>query len=344
MPNLNDLKTEATKTFDPTTGETVPAPLVEEKMSHSKPIAQSVWDEIVSAGETVPNSMILCGLVGPEGVGKTGIVLDSMTEEEKKRGDVIFVLDFDGGGQTTRVTHHREFANNIRCLNPNVMFQTFDEDGETREAKDYPATHRRVMKIGQTLVDWAANPGDKPRLHSVLFSAVDLWDEVAKNCMFIEDLGTAPDGIGAKVKPHEQVGMRFNWQIRSTRFHQLTTIARTLMSLGVRVYLETHFTDLMDKAGVIIGKKPSWEKHTANYLNQIIHFHKKKVRGEDGSPTGETRYEVEFVKCKTNPELLDQRRTIMVTKQNASPEWFGLPELQGRSDSAGVVGLLRYAR
>ena len=328
MPNLNDLKTEATKTFDPTTGETVPAPLVEEKAAQSKPIAQSVWDEIVSAGETVPNSMILCGLVGPEGVGKTGIVLDSMTEEEKKRGDVIFVLDFDGGGQTTRVTHHREFANNIRCLNPNVMFQTFDEDGETREAKDYPATHRRVMKLGQTLVHWPANPGDKPRLHSVLFSAVDLWDEVAKNCMFIEDLGTAPDGIGAKVKPHEQVGMRFNWQIRSTRFHQLTTIARTLMSLGVRVYLETHFTDLMDKAGVITGKKPSWEKPTANYLNQIIYFHKKKVRGADGSPTGETRYEVEFVKCKTNPELLDQRRTIMVTKQNASPEWFGLPELR----------------
>ena len=101
------------------------------------------------------------------------------------------------------------------------------------------------------------------------------------------------------------------------------------MSLGVRVYLETHFKDLQDKAGTIIGKKPSWEKHTANYLNQIIHFHKKKVRGEDNKPTGETRYEVEFVKCKTNPELLDQRRTIMVTKENESPEWFGLPELRG---------------
>jgi hypothetical protein len=37
---------------------------------------------------------------------------------------------------------------------------------------------------------------------------------------------------------------------------------------------------------------------------------------------------VEFVKSKTNPELLDQRRTIMVTKQDQSPEWFGLPELR----------------
>lgn len=218
MPNLNDLKKEASnneQAFDPATGQTVSVAVVEKKPIEAKPIAQSVWDEIVSAGETVPNNMILCGLVGPEGVGKTGIVLDSMTDEEKKRGDVIFVLDFDGGGQTTRVTHHKEHANNIRCLNPNVMFETFDEDGEIREAIDYPATHRRVMKIGQTLVDWAANPGDKPKLHSVLFTAIDLWDEVAKNCMFIEDLGTAPDGIGAKVKPHEQVGLRFNWQIRN---------------------------------------------------------------------------------------------------------------------------------
>tara|TARA_R100000406_G_scaffold39095_2_gene26021 strand:- start:6227 stop:7246 length:1020 start_codon:yes stop_codon:yes gene_type:complete len=330
MPNLKDLQAQVNEEveYEGQLKQTVSEGLTEEKQSHSKPIAQSVWDEIVNAGETVPNNMIFCGLVGPEGVGKTGIVLDSMDEESKKRGDVIFVLDFDGGGQTTRVTHHREHANNIRCLNPNVMFETFDEDGEIREAIDYPATHRRVMKIGQTLVDWAARPGDKPRLHSVLITAVDLWDEVAKNCMFIEDLGTAPDGIGAKVKPHEQIGMRFNWQIRTTRFHQLTTIARTLMSLGVNVYFETHFKDLQDKTGSVVGKKAAWEKHTANYLNQVLYFHKKKVRDENGKSTGETRYEVEFVKCKTNPDLLDQRRTIMVTKEGQPLEWYGLPELR----------------
>lgn len=324
MPNLNDLKqqaqqTTAQPTFDPETGG------VTETAPPAKPIALGVWDEIEAAADHQPDSLIFMGLVGPEGVGKTGIVLDSMTDEEKARGDVVFVLDFDGGGQTTRMTHHRAHAKNIRCLNPNVMFQ---KEGEGREAIDYPATHRRVMKIGETLVEWAANPGDRPRLHSVLITAIDLWDNVAKNCMFIEDLGTAPDGIGAKVKPHEQVGMRFNWQIRTTRFHQLTTIARTLMQLGVRVYYETHFSDLQDKTGAVIGKKAAWEKHTPNYLNQVLYFHKSKVRGEDGNPTGETRYEVEFVKCKTNPELLDQRRTIMVTKQDESPEWFGLPELR----------------
>ena len=325
MPNLNDLKTQA-KPKPPT--ELVPSALVNELQSHATPIAAGVWDEILTAGINIPDNQIFMGLIGPEGVGKTGVVLDSMTDKQIADGEVIFVLDFDGGGQTTRVTHHKKHANNIRCLNPNVMFESLDDDGDIRDSIDYPATHRRVMKIGRTLVDWAAHPGDKPKLHSVLITAVDLWDAVATNCMFIEDLGTAPDGIGAKVKPHEQIGMRFNWQIRSTRYHQLTTIARTLMSLGVRVYFETHFKDIQDKTGSVLGKKPAWEKHTTNYLNQVLYFHKTKVRGEDNSPTGETRYEVEFVKCKTNPDLLDQRRTIMVTKQGASPEWFGLPELR----------------
>ena len=38
----------------------------------------------------------------------------------------------------------------------------------------------------------------------------------------------------------------------------------------------THFKELQDKAGTVIGKKAAWEKHTANYLNQILYFHKRK--------------------------------------------------------------------
>ena len=52
MPNLNDLKKEVNETeekFDPMTGDIVPVQLVEEKQHDKKPIAASVWDEIVSA-------------------------------------------------------------------------------------------------------------------------------------------------------------------------------------------------------------------------------------------------------------------------------------------------------
>ena len=82
MPNLNDLKKEVNETeekFDPMTGDIVPVQLVEEKQHDKKPIAASVWDEIVSAGKTVPENQVLMGLGGPEGVGKIGIELDSIT-------------------------------------------------------------------------------------------------------------------------------------------------------------------------------------------------------------------------------------------------------------------------
>tara|TARA_R110000787_G_scaffold208786_5_gene318783 strand:+ start:2236 stop:3222 length:987 start_codon:yes stop_codon:yes gene_type:complete len=324
MANLNDLKQQAqTETTNEVAQDILTPEGGEATPVTSAPIGQGVWGEIMNAADYLPDNQTFMGLVGPEGVGKTGIVLDSLTDEEIKRGDVIFVLDFDGGGQTIRTTHHRDIAKNIRVLNPNVM-----QTGDARDSFDYSATHKRVMNIGRTLVDWAAKPGKKPLLHSVLITGIDQWDNVATNCMFIEDLGTAPDGIGAKVKPHEQIGMRFNWQIRSTRFHQLTAISKTLMSLGVRVYWETHFKDIQDKSGNILGKKAAWEKNTAMHLNQVCWFSKTKVRDENNSPTGEVRYEVEFVKCRTNPALLDQRRLIMRTQKDASPEWYGLPELR----------------
>ena len=324
MANLKDLKLQAEKETKNEVAQEILAPVAGSEATPvtSAPIGQGVWGEILQAADYLPDNQVFMGLVGAEGIGKTGIVLDSLTDEEKKRGDVIFVLDFDGGGQTIRSTHHRNIAKNIRVLSPNVM------QDESRDAFDYPATHARVMKIGRTLVDWAANHGDKPILNSVLITGIDQWDAVATNCMFIEDLGTAPDGIGAKIKPHEQIGMRFNWQIRSTRFHQLTAICKVLMSLGVRVYWETHFKDIQDKSGAILGKKPAWEKQTPNHLNQILWFHKTKVRGEDNSPTGEVRYEVEIVKSRTNPNLLDQRRLIMRTKKDENVQWFGLPELR----------------
>lgn len=322
MANLKDLQQQAENETKTEEDSTFPPVSLEEEQKTGAPIGLSIWDEIQESADILPDNQTLCALVGAEGAGKTGIILDSLSDEEIKDGEVIFVLDFDGGGQTIRASHHRANSRNIRVLSPWVM------QSETRDAFDYPATHARVMNIGRTLVEWARNRGDKPKLNTLLVTGLDQWDEVCKNCMFIEDLGTAPDGVGAKVKPHEQVGMRFNWQIRTTRFHQLTAISKVLMSLGVCVYWETHFKELQDKTGAIIGKKPAWEKQTANHMNQIIYFHKTKVRDETGAPTGQMNYEVEFVKCRTNPNLLDQRRLIMRTKKGESPEWFGLPELR----------------
>ena len=82
MANLNDLKAQAqetiTKKTQPANDEVIDLPVAPE----AKPIAQGVWGEILESAEYLPDNQIFMGLVGPEGTGKTGIVLDSLTDEE----------------------------------------------------------------------------------------------------------------------------------------------------------------------------------------------------------------------------------------------------------------------
>ena len=289
----------------------------------------TMWDEIESAADDITESLTFCGVIGHEGTCKTGIVLDSLSREEIDAGNCILIVDFDGGGKTVRSSYHKDRMRNIRALNPWVMQKN------SRDAFDYPATHNRTMAIMQEAVDWAQRQQSKdyegPRLHTLLVTAMDLWDTVAKNCMLIEDLGTAPDGIGAQVKPHEKVGMRFNWQIRATRFHMLTAQCRELMRFGVRCFVETHLKEQWDNHNPSGEYTPDWEKQTANYLNQIVHLHKIPSRDESGARTGEVRYEAEFVKWKTDSDRVDQRRVVMVTNEGQPAVWNGLPELRGEA-------------
>tara|TARA_R110002020_G_scaffold301220_3_gene516697 strand:- start:4794 stop:5792 length:999 start_codon:yes stop_codon:yes gene_type:complete len=287
--------------------------------------SDSIWGEIETAADTVNDNYILCGLVGMEGCTKTGVVLDSLTDEEVQNGDSILVLDFDGGAASCRSSYHRDKSRNIRCLDPWVM-QT-----EDRTAYNYPATHERVMKIGFEAIAWAKRQQEPDyegdRLHSFLVTACDFWDDVCINNMKIVDLGSAEDGIAATVNPQKLVGNQWNWQIRRTRFHQLTAIGRTLMMLGVRVYFETHLKTEIIKNEATGNYRPDWEKHMNGYLNQIIWFNRENVRDKDGRPTGETRFTADFYKCKTNVNLQGQKRVVLTTIEGDAPVWNGLPEI-----------------
>lgn len=277
-----------------------------------------------------PQSGEFVGLIADAGYGKTGAVLGSLSAEEKAEGAIIACIDFDNGAASLRDAYHREHRRNIRTINPWVM------QDDSRTLYDYPATHNKVMKIGRELIKQAQSQLGAdytgPKLHSVLVTAVDLWDSVAMNCMIIEDLGTAADGIGAKVSVHEKVGLKFNWQIRSTRFHQLTAVAMELRRYGVNVYYETHWKYGQKADGTFTGdKSPRWEKQTANYLDTIIEFEKNEIRDDSGVPSGEVRYEALFTKARTRAHLLNQRRLVLSTFDGKPPVWNGLPELRGQT-------------
>tara|TARA_R100001082_G_scaffold110636_2_gene91142 strand:+ start:477 stop:1448 length:972 start_codon:yes stop_codon:yes gene_type:complete len=319
MSGFNAVKSDENKVDDTkediaavVTGTGYPAP--------SKDIAS----EVDGAGHIV-GTHVFCGLIGFEGCGKSGIVLDSLTDAQIANGDYILVIDFDGGAAACKSAYHRDKAANIRCLSPWVMAV------EDRTVYDYPATHQRVMEIGRFAITQAMKqqePGyTGPRLVKFLVTAVDQWDTVCQTNMKIVELGKAKDGIEAS-DPNKLVGNQWNWSIRSTRFHQLTAISRDLMRNGVDVFWETHLKPEVFRNEQTGSWKPDWEKNTDANLKQILWCSREAVLDDDGQKTGTTEYVVEFWKENTNIALQGQKRIIAVTRKDGEPEWYGLPELK----------------
>tara|TARA_R110002020_G_scaffold14091_4_gene50157 strand:- start:18182 stop:19177 length:996 start_codon:yes stop_codon:yes gene_type:complete len=281
--------------------------------------------EVEAAADENLGTHVFCGVIGFEGAGKSGIVLDSLTSQQKQDGDYILALDFDGGAAACKSAYHRSISPNIRCLSPWVMAT------EDRTTYDYPATHDRVMEIGRYAVKQAHKQSqtgyEGPRLAKFLVTAVDQWDTVCIVNMKVIELGKAKDGIEAS-DPNRLVGNQWNWSIRSTRFHQLTAICRELMRLGVQVFWETHLKAEVFRNEQTGSWKPDWEKNTDANLKQILWCRREDVLDDDGQKTGTTNYTVEFWKENTNIALQGQKRTIAMTRKGGEPEWYGLKELK----------------
>lgn len=227
----------------------------------------------------------------------------------------LWCIDFDGGASACKSAYYRN-NNNIRCWEPWVM-QTKD-----RTAYDYPATHDRVMDILRFALTEHEN------LWGVMITGVDLWDNVCINNMKITDMGIAKDGIEAS-DPSKTVGNQWNWSMRSTRFHQLTSMCRGLVKRGVAVFLETH----LKKTNYSHGSseqgapwRPAWEKSTNNLLFQIVMFERTDIEDEEGEPLM-SEYTATFEKSKTDSTLQGQKINILKTEQGMTPVWYGLPEL-----------------
>ena len=287
--------------------------------------------ELQEIADLQQQSHVFCGVVGHENSGKTGVVMDAhmynvaANDDGYGKDDQLWAIDFDGGAAACRSAHYGNTPN-IRVWSPWVMQEN------NRTAYDYPGTHQRLMDILMFALSKAKEQKVEgysgPRIRNLLVTAVDLFDQVCINNMKIYDMETgAKDAIEAsKHVINTKIG--WNWSIRSTRFHQMTAVCRQLMNNGVNVFWETHLSPEVFNDKETGAWRPKWEKQSDNVLNQILWYRKDKIRNEDGKETGEVRYEVEFYKCKTNPKLQGQMRTIFVTKRGEEPVWYGLPELR----------------
>lgn len=310
--------------------EPAKAPVVEEAKVTSKEFVSKfphIAEEHDAQGRpsAFKPSHIFAGVVGHEGTGKTGIVMDGHMHRYTD-GEEIWAIDFDNGAMACKQAHYNGDSR-VRIFSPWVMQM------EDRTAYNYISTYQKVMDIGKFAVEYAERQNSKdfdgPLLKTLLVTAVDQFDSVCINNMKIYDLEMdAKDAIEASAsKLNQEIG--WNWSIRSTRFKQLTAICQKLNSLGVDIFWETHLKEVADaKRESFDGWKFAWEKNATNDVFQILWCKSKVMRNNDGSTTGETRYYVDFFKEKTNSDLKGQERTYFVTKKGKPAEWFGLSELR----------------
>ena len=267
------------------------------------------------------------GVAAHDGAGKSACILDAfgkwldIHDPGREVGYKLPAVYFDGGVAMLNSAIYKE--ENIISWNPWKM------GINDRTAYNYPGTHERVMNIMKYIISEVEKGVP---YWGVLISGIDSWLEICTNNMRIVDLNLASDGIeSADIRgagEAKRVERQSDWAIRNTRFHQLTKLSRDLVRLGVRVFWETHLraTNFSYKEDAPVTWQPEWEKRTNNYLPTIIWIEDEDVLNEEGD-VEKTIYKAKFVKCKTNPQLVNQSRTLWITHTDGQPEWFGLPEL-----------------
>ena len=277
------------------------------------------------------DNFVLCGIAGPPGCGKTGMVLDSLTDEEIANGAEIWHIDFDRGGKTSKHAHHRG-KTNILTFDPWV----FKRESGNRVPTDYEASYLKTMDLLSLAIEQMHNQTEYYRQHgkmperylkTLLFDGSDKWESICRTLMKVQDLGLGADGIGAAKKRVTH----FSWHVRKTRYTSASECWQGLMTGGVHVYTIAHMKSTYDGEGNIIeGQEiPGWLKDSDGDLQQVVLMELIEERDELGRRTGVIDSYAVLTKNRTSLDLPGRHQIF----HRAPPElggstWYGWPSLK----------------
>jgi len=314
----------------------VPEPEFNDAVMAFNPSIQRMLQSARNA-PVIDQEYILCGIYGPPKSGKTGICMDSLSEEDIENGAEVIHVDFDMGGASTRAAHHADKAHHILVLNPWIV-----QYGESRETYDFPATFQQTIDIlkgavaqAEFQVEYRQKNGTMPPtyLKTVIFDGCDQWQHICETLMKIEDLELGHDGIDAAafLRQREKGGekkksvSRFNWNLRKIRYQLAFHLLRELCRLGVHCYPITHTKSDYDSSGNEIrgSASPAWLKDTEGQLQQLICTEIEDERDDSGELTGISRAYGRLLWRRTS--LNTPERWVIFERNPDGGEWFGTP-------------------
>lgn len=250
----------------------------------------------IKDGREAKSSNLCVGIYGEDGTGKTGIAMDSRTDEEREEGKEMIIIDVDKSAGSIKQKYFDGDENII--IPPLLEIKEGDRDAvETYNKIDYFTKH---LFYNQDQFD----------LHSVILDGVDEFQDICGDKMQIEDLNKDPN---ARVKNS------WNWQIRN-RYYK--NIMERIKSMDCHRFFITHMKEkkeAVDGDLKIVGKEVDWHHSTPGMLFQKVHTFR-----EEGSD-GKTYFKAKIEKSKGALSLEDKEYTIAeVESEEETSEWNGL--------------------
>lgn len=253
----------------------------------------------IKNGREAESSNLFCGIYGDDGTGKTGIAMDSISQEELDDGEQMFIIDLDDSASSIKKKYH----NNHKNI---VIFEPMKEVSDG--ARNAPEIYNAIDKF----TDYLLNNEDELNLHSVILDGVDEFKDICGDKMQIEDLNKDPN---ARVKNS------WNWQIRNRYYKD---ILEKIKKLNCHRFLITHMKEKREPVNgelQVVGEEINWHHSTNPMLFQKVYTQTEEVE------EGLTEFKATIEKSKGALGLRGKTYTVATVNQEDETEnWEGLNE------------------
>jgi hypothetical protein len=238
----------------------------------------------------------LCCLVyGEAKTGKTGICLDSRTEEEIENGAKVMVLDFDNGAEATWRTNW-DSDPNIEIFNPIVR----DEEGF--------ADLEKTEKIAEAFISRAKDYIRDGVVVKFVFDGIDKW---LRTCFLV----MTEDKRSTQVK-----FLPVLWGSRNKKYEDL--MEKITDGLDCDRFFITHMKDVYEGINNPnpVGRIPNLKETTMDKMNQVVEVYRKTI-GKKSS------YYTKLHSSKTKTALIGKVWKVL-NVEDGKVKWDAIKELQ----------------
>jgi len=249
---------------------------------------------IKDAENKVPSNNLVCLVIGQDGSGKTGIVMDYLETLPKKS----IIIDVDGGCEPLKASYHKG-SKKVIIIDP-VEMKTTEKDVEF----DYNKTVAKIKAFIKYVKD------NKDNFSAIVIDGISTGLKMCEHQMRI-DKHIAPDG---------GVQMRY-WIQRNKRFTEMLDAAKSIQGIDKIFIGHEDFIVKEDAAAV--------KTKTNQMIHQRIICKKDVEKNTQKMPTGNVKFSALIDKSKYNLAIEGNTHVFATKDKEGKTTWDAKPIFEG---------------